>query len=221
MFSLTNYKHIIWDWNGTLLDDLAITIKTINRILNNYHLPAVTKEQYLQIFDFPVRECYEKMGLDFTVVDFKEVADSFAREFERLVVSCNLQAGAIAVLEQFARLKIPQSMLSATYRKDLLPFVQKFEIDHYFQEICGLQNNHADSKIEIGKCLMEKLNISPKEVILFGDTIHDYQTAQAMGTDCILIAAGHQTRQKLEKCGVPVLESLQELLEEEKISLAK
>jgi len=48
---------------------------------------------------------------------------------------------------------------------------------------------------------------------MVGDTVHDYEVAQAMGTDCILIASGHNSRDRLEETGVLVLDSPNEIIE--------
>lgn len=48
-----NIKHIIWDWNGTLFDDVDICVDNINWLLKKYNLPEITKEKYREIFTFP------------------------------------------------------------------------------------------------------------------------------------------------------------------------
>ena len=57
-------KHIIWDWNGTLLDDLDVSMAALNEVLKSEQLPLVLdKEEYRQYFQFPVIKYYEKVGL--------------------------------------------------------------------------------------------------------------------------------------------------------------
>ena len=47
---------------------------------------------------------------------------------------------------------------------------------------------------------------------MIGDTTHDYETARALGADCVLYAGGHQCREKLEKCSCPVIDEIEEIL---------
>ena len=60
-----NIKHIVWDWNGTLLDDLWLSIKAINIVLKRHNLPQVNDKKYLNLFIFPVIEYYKKLGFNF------------------------------------------------------------------------------------------------------------------------------------------------------------
>ena len=60
------FTHVIWDWNGTLLDDATACVAAINALLERRLLPQVTHQQYLDIFDFPVRNYYLQLGFDFS-----------------------------------------------------------------------------------------------------------------------------------------------------------
>ena len=59
------YTNIIWDWNGTLLNDTELSIKCINTLLKRRSLPLLSAEQYREVFGFPIREYYQRIGLDF------------------------------------------------------------------------------------------------------------------------------------------------------------
>ena len=63
-------KHIVWDWNGTLLNDNWLAIKAINILLKRYNLPLITLEQYLAVFTFPVIDYYKELGFDFNKTSF-------------------------------------------------------------------------------------------------------------------------------------------------------
>jgi len=47
-----------------------------------------------------------------------------------------------------------------------------------------------------------------KKALLIGDTLHDYEVAQALKVDCLLIAKGHQSEAILRTSAVPVLEDI-------------
>jgi phosphoglycolate phosphatase-like HAD superfamily hydrolase len=49
-------------------------------------------------------------------------------------------------------------------------------------------------------------------VLFVRDTVHDYEIAKEMGTDCVLVACGHQPKEKLEMCGVQVLNRVNDVL---------
>ena len=72
---------IIWDWNGTLLDDLQMTMLCINELLEEYDLPSLTIPRYRQIFRFPVKDYYELAGFDFAQESFEVLAQKFISNY--------------------------------------------------------------------------------------------------------------------------------------------
>ena len=63
------YKNVVWDWNGTLLDDVKISVDTINVMLERKHLGKLTVEEYRSNFGFPEQPDYESIGFDLTQDD--------------------------------------------------------------------------------------------------------------------------------------------------------
>ncbi|MDR2569759.1 MAG: HAD family hydrolase, partial [Oscillospiraceae bacterium] len=76
----------------------------------------------------------------------------------------------------------------------------------YFDELLGLSDIYAKSKIDIGLDYLSRKNA--EKAILIGDTIHDYEVASALGIDCVLIPNGHQSREMLFSCNVPILDDI-------------
>ena len=84
--------------------------------------------------------------------------------------------------------------------------VRPFRIGEFFDEILGLPDILAASKIEIGQQYIARTE--PSRVLVVGDTVHDKEVADALSADCVLVAAGHQDRQTLLGCGATVVDSL-------------
>lgn len=84
-------------------------------------------------------------------------------------------------------------------------------IAHYFMETLALSNLYAFSKVELGKSWVER--VKPEKALFIGDTLHDFETASAMGVDCALIASGHQSEKRLQAAGAPVFNTVFELIE--------
>ena len=52
---MSKFRYIMWDWNGTLLDDLKANFDTINKLLSDRNLPQMKSlEEYRSLFCFPV-----------------------------------------------------------------------------------------------------------------------------------------------------------------------
>lgn len=209
---LKEYKHIIWDWNGTLFDDTALCVDIINGVLKRRNLPPLSIQRYREIFTFPVKKYYAKAGLDFNKFSFAELGKEWMDEYEERKLECNLHKGAGEVLEFITANKKDQSILSAYSQHTLIEIVKHFKLEHFFSHVVGLDNIYAASKVDLGKKLMEKLGNGKGEVLLIGDTVHDHEVANEIGADCILIANGHQSKTTLSSCGVRILGSLFELI---------
>lgn len=85
-------------------------------------------------------------------------------------------------------------------------------IHHFFEAVAGLDNHYAVSKIEVGHKLIDSHNLNLSKTLLIGDTIHDFEVAQSLGCQCLLIANGHQSAKRLERTGAKVVKNLSEIV---------
>ena len=206
-----NYQHIIWDWNGTLLDDLALSLDLVNALLIQRGLAPLTLERYRQVFTFPVRNYYQALGFDFFKESFDDLSVEFVTKFRSRWHEASLYPWAKAILEQVRDSARSQSLLSAHQQDTLAELVTTFDVAHLFQYLVGMKNTHVISKVDEGRRLLAMLPHRRSQVLLIGDTLHDAEVAQAIDVDCILVAHGHQSRERLQGSGVPVVDSLNEL----------
>ena len=85
-------------------------------------------------------------------------------------------------------------------------------IINYFENISGIEDHYAHSKVEIGKGLLQKIPFSKQEIVLIGDTLHDLEVAEELRVDCVLVANGHQSRKRLENNKAIVASKLEDIL---------
>ena len=166
---------------------------------------------YKDIFTFPVRDYYEKAGFDFSKEDFKVPADQFIETYNVKVNDAPLHRNVEDTLEYFKSRGVRQFIVSAMKHEDLNASVVQKQINAYFEGIRGIQDHYANSKVDNALKAIKTHNVDPNECILIGDTIHDYEVAEKIGCKCILIAAGHQSRKRLETTGQLVIDHISEL----------
>lgn len=207
-----NYDLIFWDWNGTLLDDLEVCIAIINGCLAKRNLTRITRETYLDIFEFPVINYYRRLGFDFVRESFEVVGAEFIKGYSEEMFSCSLQSAGKELLQQTRQDGKKQFILSALHEKSLLKIISFFHLDEYFTEVRGLDDHYAWGKVELGKTLLNDSGGDPRRTLMIGDTLHDFEMARAIGIDCVLVGGGHNSIARLKTAGVPVFESLNELL---------
>ena len=208
---MEKYRHIIWDWNGTVWDDTWLCVEINNHMLQRRRLPEITGDTYRDTLCFPVVDYYCQLGFDYENDPYDRLAEEFIAEYEQRRFECALHEGARELIQTLHARNIPQAVLSAYQQDTLLQAVDYFGLTPFFNEIIGLDDIYAAGKVENGRKYIAGLDFAPSEVLFIGDTIHDFEVARAMGVDCALLAIGHNSRSRLDSCGVPVLDAIDEL----------
>ena len=210
---IRRYSHILWDWNGTLLDDAWLCVEVMNGMLNERNLLPLTLERYRNMFSFPVKDYYVKLGFDFEKEPFEKVGMDFMDLYNMRQGECRLHPESREIMRKIAQKGIPQSVLSAREENELRIEIKNEGIDHFFERICGLDDHYAHGKTDVGRRLIADLGLPVGKLLFIGDTLHDAEVAKELGIDCILIPEGHHSLERLTGSGLPVIPSLKELSE--------
>lgn len=205
------YKNIVWDWNGTLLDDVDTGVRTLADMLARRGLCPLSLEEYKAQFGFPVEEFYHKVGFDLEKESMHELSVDFVETYDKFAGHLALNPEVRETLATFQQSGKRQYILSALREELLKPMTQEFGINTYFEGICGSDNIYAAGKIERGLRMLADYGIAPSETLMIGDTLHDAEVANRLGFACILYAGGHNDEQRLRR-KVPVIHSFGELL---------
>lgn len=182
----------------------------MNKLLKRRNLPLIDIDTYRDIFTFPVQDYYARLGFDFTSEPFEKLAAEFISEITSGKYSYKMFPEAAEVLEKVRSLGIKQSVLSAAEQTHLKKMVNDFGINAYFSAVSGLNNHYAHSKVDVGKQTISSLSLKTAEVILIGDTAHDFEVASTLGCDCLLVANGHQSYKRLKSLKTNIVGSLTE-----------
>jgi len=211
---LTDYRHAVWDWNGTLLDDTWLCCESLNQLLKEDGHPLVDPVRYREIFQFPVIKVYQSLGLTPDESSFRTMSHRFVSAYEERKAECHLHPHAETVIDGLTAAGLTHSVLSAYERNLLVATLGHYQLDRHFIKMCGGDDIHAGSKEARARVHLSDLGLHPDDVLYFGDTDHDAEAAAAMGVDCVLTAHGHQHRPRLEGLGVRVVDGFAELLAE-------
>ncbi|MCL1856802.1 MAG: HAD hydrolase-like protein, partial [Kiritimatiellaeota bacterium] len=206
---MTTPRYIVWDWNGTLHDDVAAAVGGINALLEERGLPLMTVESHRRHFQFPVRNYYVAAGFQLEKEDWDAMAIKFHEVFAA-DPSATLHRDARRVLDAFRAAGIGQSIVSACEQSILDGLIERYGIRDYFDEVCGLDNLSAASKLERGRSLVKRLQrtVATTGIWFIGDTDHDYALARDCGASCLLLSGGYQDEARLASCPCPRVPSL-------------
>lgn len=193
-------KTVIWDYNGTIIDDTELSWKIEIEMLKERNLPAeYTLEDYRRLFNMPMSVYYRQIGYTFENETFEEVAKEFNDIYKMYFDTCRLNEGVLDVLEQSVKKGYQNIILSSCEHHALVEQCEKLNISSYFETIQGIDDFLGGSKIEHGKAWMKKNYIDPHECMFIGDTNADYETACALHVEEIyLVAQGHQSYERLK-----------------------
>ena len=208
---IKRYSHILWDWNGTLLDDAWLCVEVMNRMLTERNLPPLTLQRYRDIFSFPVKDYYLLLGFDFKKEPFEKVGMDFMNLYNLRQRECTLHPEARGILLKIYGKGIPQSILSAREENELRTEIKESGIASFFYKIYGLDDHYAHGKTDVGVKLIADLGLPVEKLLFIGDTLHDAEVSKELKIDCILIPEGHHSMEKLSGSGFPVIASLKEL----------
>lgn len=206
-------KVIIWDWNGTLLNDTDICVSCMNRVLEKRGLELLDTQRYREIFTFPVKDYYLKAGLDLNKEAFEIPAMEFINLYHESLHSADLFPCVKDVLINFKKRGYYQAVLSAMEHESLEISLKDKGVYPYFNAITGINDHYAHSKLEIGQELMKTISFDKNDILLIGDSLHDLEVADELGVECVLVANGHQSYKRLSERASIVLKELIEVLD--------
>ena len=196
---MMKYTHLIWDFNGTILDDVDASIRSANRLLTAYGLsPLSSTEEYRRNFGFPIIDYYRRLGFDFDKVPYDVLAPEWVGYYLEYVKAAPLCKQVTDAFAYAAQKGLSQWVLSATETEMLTKQIRELGILDCFDGIYGMDNIHAHGKEALGRVWREEH--PDARALMLGDTDHDATVAHAMGADCILLTTGHQSREVLERC---------------------
>ncbi len=204
------YTTVIWDFNGTIIDDVQIGIDSVNEMLSKRGLQTIDGvDTYKKLFGFPVKDYYMRLGFDFSKEPYEELAVEWVRNYTVRENMIKLMAGFREVCDYFRTIGVSQVILSSSEKEMMLRQLDKFGIRDRFDVVIGSTNIYAGGKVEAA---MRAFPSGTKQTVMIGDTIHDAETGQAIGAECILYDGGHGRRDELLSSGFPVISNMTDLL---------
>lgn len=205
-------KHIIWDFNGTLLYDAQLSVDCDNYVFDVLGLPHITIDDYRAHMTMPVRNFYTSLGVDLAVYPYETISRLWLDRFNELAVSTGLTPGIMNVVRALHAAGHTQSILSASFEPSLREQCDYLGLTPYMTAVNGLSDESATPKTEIGRRQMQALGIAPENAVLVGDMITDSELADALGTACVLVEWGHNSCERLEPTGRTIAHTCDELL---------
>lgn len=211
MQSLTQHipagvETIVFDWNGTLLNDIDYCLSVTNVMLEEFALPPLTRSRYRDIFTFPVQSYYQQLGFDFSKHPFSDLAQRWMQSYTANVAArADLFEQTEELIEGLKNDGYQLAILTAAIESDVHDLLAHHGINDAFEEVFGLDHCEATSKAERGQQLFASMKLDPAKTLLIGDTDHDFEVGHQLGAPTLLLADGHQSYERLQSLACKVL----------------
>lgn len=200
-------RHLIWDWNGTLLDDYHLTVAASNAAFISAGGGPVDPDEHRRRFRRPVQDYYaEVLGRPLSDDEFARLDQVYHRTYHEQMVDCRLAAGAEDALAGWTG---SQSLLSMWFHDQLVPFVFGFGLTERFVRVDGLRDAvGGGGKAEHARRHLAELGVPGSECVMIGDTLDDADAAAAIGAGCVLVTGGFTDADRLAATGLPLADTL-------------
>jgi phosphoglycolate phosphatase len=205
------YGYLIWDFNGTILDDAALNVEITNKFRAGMNMPDISLDFFRENVFFPIHDYYKKIGMFTTYEAFMEAAAEYMAIYQPASLQAPLRAGVKEYITAQKNKGRKQFLLSASQRDYLLEQTNHFGLTGLFDEILGLEDIYCISKLDMAVAWFAKAQINPKDAVVIGDTVHDFEVSEALGYNCILLTGGHNDHKRLAATGALVLDGVEAL----------
>lgn len=201
--------HIVWDWNGTLLDDNHANLAAVNAVCSHFGREPVGMDYWRSIFRRPLVPCYEDLlGRSFEEGEWQRAEKLYDSSYQEYLHTCELAVGVPDVLHQWKGAGGTQSLLSMASHDHLVPLIDERGLTSHFTRVDGRKfDTEHDSKAEHLVHHLEHQDLDPADVVLIGDIDDDARAAREAGARAILVTSGLMARERLEATGAMVVES--------------
>lgn len=198
--------HLVWDWNGTLLNDFDLVVRCTNAAFASVNGRHVAADEHRRRFRRPIAGYYaEVLGRPVDAEEFARLDKLFHDEYRLRMSTCALAPDALDAIRAWGG---DQSLLSMWFHADLVPTVDGYGLTELFRRIDGLRTGGGDHKAEHLATHLAAVGVPGADAVLIGDSLDDADAAAAVGARCVLYTGGFTDAERLRGCGLPVADTL-------------
>jgi phosphoglycolate phosphatase-like HAD superfamily hydrolase len=207
-------SHLVWDWNGTLLDDLPIVVEAVNRSIATFGVAPIDADGYRDHYTRPVRHFYDNLfGRVVADEEWLRLNTTFHDVYFDLATAADLAPGAREAMDRLDEAGWGQSLLSMSPQDWLSGIVDRLNLTHRLALVDGMSELTGGLKAMHMEEHLRLLGMDGESVVVVGDTPDDVAAARHVGARAILFHGGSHHIDVLESEGVPIAETLAEAVD--------
>lgn len=195
---------LVFDWNGTLLDDADALLQTTNTILSCFGRRTIDIQTFREQCDVPLSVLYRNLGMSEREVEAVDSDGSafFHDTYEPLASKAGLRDGARRILEIARQQAVPIIIVSNHIVEPLRSQLRRLEIDGCVTDVLAFESRATQyksmSKGERLRLYMQRHNLSPDSTFIIGDMPVETNIARNLGLISISITGGFVSESRLQ-----------------------
>ncbi|KAB2639347.1 MAG: HAD family hydrolase [Verrucomicrobia bacterium] len=178
------FANLIFDWSGTLVDDLGPVLEATNAVLGRYGLAALDREGFRRRFRLPYHEFYTEM---LPAVPLAELEGHFRRAFAASISPVTVLPHAREKLEWCSQHGLRTFVLTSMDAQAFELQLDAFGWRQYFEATYA---GVLDKRQVIHRILATH-QLAPEATAFIGDMTHDVETARHGGMTSIAVLTGY------------------------------
>ena len=183
-------RNLLFDWSGTLADDLPNVLHAVNGMLRAHGVPPLDRETFRARFRLPYTEFFEEL---LPSLPLHELQQLYLEHFPHAHEGVTLLPHVTELLQDASAAGLRLVVLSSAPEAHVMPQAIALKVrDHFEMLRCGV----IDKRSEI-HALLKSLDMRPEETAFIGDMRHDIDAGKAAGVIAIATCTGYETATQL------------------------
>ncbi len=189
--SVPRIRNLLFDWSGTLVDDLHPVVEATNQVFAEFGKPSFTVDEFREKFRLPFTEFYREFLPEATM---EHLEGHYHSSFKLLQESIGLLPGAREILEWGRSRGMRIYLLSTIHAEHFAVQGARLGLKDYFDQAYTMVIDKREKITEI----LRKHGLDPKETMFIGDMRHDIDAAKAGGVVSCAVLTGYDSLEKLK-----------------------
>ena len=187
---MRNFRNVILDWSGTLVDDLGPVVDATNKVLCHYGKSPMTRKEFCDVFCLPFIDFYKEV---LPGIPMPEVEELYAHFFEESEERVEVLPGVVAFLDFCRDHDLSIFLLSSIKNEHYEKQSAFLNLKKYFQRV---YTEALDKRIWI-RSLIDDCSLNFQETMFVGDMQHDVDTAHSVDVFSVAVLSGYNSEEKL------------------------
>jgi len=212
---MTKFRHIIFDFDGTIADTSRIILATMQATMREKGLPVATSTSIKQVIGLPLKDCFTHIYPDMSEMEALECASMYCDIFDanKTSLTPDLFPNVAETLSMLSQHKITMSVASSRSYSSLVDLLDMLKVRQHFTMVVGVDNvDKPKPDPEAVLYILKAMEVDTCEALMVGDMPVDIAMGQNAGIQTCAVTYGNSSKEVLEKtCPNYIINSIKQL----------